>query len=139
MKQIVQDVRSGDTVVLDVPIPKPGLGMALVRTGASLVSVGTERTLVEFAAKSLAGKARSRPDLVKQVLDKDYTKEDYIKQFTIRVPENLAKIERVEKYHRENIPGSPQEVYETLKTTRQQLNKARELHGDYISPFDLAG
>jgi phosphoenolpyruvate carboxykinase (GTP) len=77
--------------------------------------------------------------LFKQVLDKDYTKEDYIKQFTIRVPENLAKIERVEKYHRENIPGSPQEVYETLKTTRQRLNEARELHGDYISPFDLAG
>lgn len=70
MKQIVQDVRSGETVVLDVPVPKPGPGMALVRTGASLVSVGTERTLVEFAAKSLAGKARSRPDLVKQVLDK---------------------------------------------------------------------
>lgn len=70
MKQIVQDVRSGETVVLDVPVPKPGPGMALVRTGASLVSVGTERTLVAFAAKSLAGKARSRPDLVKQVLDK---------------------------------------------------------------------
>ncbi len=70
MKQIVQDARSGETVVLDVPVPKPGPGMALVRTGASLISVGTERTLVEFAAKSLAGKARSRPDLVKQVLEK---------------------------------------------------------------------
>jgi len=77
--------------------------------------------------------------LFKQVLKKDYTKEDYIKQFTIRVPENLAKIDRVEKYHRENIPGSPQAVYDTLKTTRQRLNEARELHGDYISPFDLAG
>jgi phosphoenolpyruvate carboxykinase (GTP) len=77
--------------------------------------------------------------LFKQVLDKDYAEEDYIKQFTIRVPENLAKIERVEKYHRENIPGSPQAVYETLKTTRQRLNEARELHGDYISPSDLAG
>jgi predicted dehydrogenase/threonine dehydrogenase-like Zn-dependent dehydrogenase len=70
MKQIVQDVRSGETVVLDVPVPKPDPGMALVRTGASLVSVGTERTLVEFAGKSLAGKARARPDLVNQVLDK---------------------------------------------------------------------
>jgi phosphoenolpyruvate carboxykinase (GTP) len=77
--------------------------------------------------------------LFKQVLKKNYTKEDYIKQFTIRVPENLSKIDRVEKYHRENIPGSPQAVYDTLKTTRQRLNKARELHGDYISPFDLAG
>ena len=75
--------------------------------------------------------------LFKQVLDKDYTKEDYIKQFTIRVPENLAKIDRVEKYHRENIPGSPQVVYDTLKITRERLNEARELHGDNISPFDL--
>ena len=77
--------------------------------------------------------------LFKDVLKKDYTKEDYIKQFTIRVPENLAKIDRVEKYHKQNIPGSPQAVYDTLKTTRERLNKARELHGDYISPFDLAG
>jgi len=77
--------------------------------------------------------------LFKRVLKKDYTKEDYIKQFTIRVPENLAKIERVEKYHRENVPGSPQAVYDTLKRTRKRLNEARDIHGDYISPFDLAG
>jgi predicted dehydrogenase/threonine dehydrogenase-like Zn-dependent dehydrogenase len=44
--------------------------MALVKTNASLVSAGTERMVVEFAEKSLVGKARSRPDLVKQVLDK---------------------------------------------------------------------
>ncbi len=77
--------------------------------------------------------------LFKQVLNKDYTKEDYIKQFTIRVPENLAKIERVEKYHRENVPGSPQEVYDTLQATRRRLNDAAEKHGDYISPLDLVG
>jgi aminoglycoside phosphotransferase len=45
----------------------------------------------------------------------------------------------VEKYHKENIPGSPQEVYETLKMTRDRLNEASQEHGDYISPFDLAG
>ena len=44
--------------------------MALVRTAASVVSTGTERTLVEFASSSLLGKARSRPDLVRQTLDK---------------------------------------------------------------------
>jgi len=77
--------------------------------------------------------------LFKEVLGKEYTKEDYIRQFTTRVPENLAKIDRVEKYHKQNVPGSPQAVYDTLKTTRQRLNEARELHGDYISPFDLAG
>jgi len=77
--------------------------------------------------------------LFKQVLDKTYTKEDYVKQFTIRVPENLAKIERVEKYHKENVPGSPQIVYDTLEATRKRLVEARDKYGDYISPFDLAG
>ena len=70
MKQVVQEISSGNTIVLDVPVPSPQPGMALVRTAASLVSVGTERALVEFAGKSLLGKARSRPDLVKQVIEK---------------------------------------------------------------------
>lgn len=48
----------------------PREGQALVKVSASLVSAGTERMVVEFAEKSLVGKARSRPDLVKQVLDK---------------------------------------------------------------------
>ncbi len=76
--------------------------------------------------------------LFKEVLDKEYRKEDYISQFTIRVPENLAKIERVEKFHRENVPGGPQEVYNTLEATKKRLEEAREKFGDYISPFDLA-
>ena len=70
MKQVVQDVRKGETSVLEVPVPQVMPGTALVRTVASLVSVGTERALVEFAGKTLLGKARSRPDLVWQVLEK---------------------------------------------------------------------
>jgi predicted dehydrogenase/threonine dehydrogenase-like Zn-dependent dehydrogenase len=70
MKQLVQNLRTGETSVAEVPIPNPQPGTALVRTAASLVSAGTERRLVEFAGKSLVGKARSRPDLVRQVLDK---------------------------------------------------------------------
>jgi len=77
--------------------------------------------------------------LFKQVLGKTYTKEDYVNQFTIRVAENLAKIERVEKYHKENVPNSPRIVYDTLKATRKRLTEAGEKYGDYISPFDLAG
>ena len=75
--------------------------------------------------------------LFDQVLGKTYTEADYVKQFTIRVPENLAKIERVEKYHRQNVPDNPQIVYETLEATRQRLKEAADKHGDYISPFDL--
>jgi len=70
MKQVLQNMKTGKTTVEEVPIPAPQPGMALVRTAASLVSAGTERMVVEFAEKSLVGKARSRPDLVKQVLDK---------------------------------------------------------------------
>ncbi len=70
MKQLLQYMRNGTTVVEEVPAPQVRPGMALVQTAASLVSAGTERMLVEFAEKNLVDKARSRPDLVRQVLDK---------------------------------------------------------------------
>jgi predicted dehydrogenase/threonine dehydrogenase-like Zn-dependent dehydrogenase len=70
MKQLLQDLKTGNTYVEDIPIPTPQEGQALVRNTVSLVSAGTERMLVEFAEKSLLGKARSRPDLVRQVIDK---------------------------------------------------------------------
>ena len=70
MKQILQNMHSGETVVAEVPVPTPQTGEALVRTAASLVSAGTERMVVEFAEKSLLGKVRSRPDLAHQVMDK---------------------------------------------------------------------
>lgn len=70
MKQVLQSMRDGKTVVSDVPAPQARPGMALVRTAASLVSAGTERMVVEFGEKNLIEKARSRPDLVRQVIDK---------------------------------------------------------------------
>lgn len=70
MRQVVQNLKNGATEILEVPIPKIRSGCILVRTAASLVSAGTERNLVDFAEKSLVGKARSRPDLMKQVLEK---------------------------------------------------------------------
>ena len=70
MKQITQNLRSGETHVIEVPRPSPREGTALVEVMVSLVSAGTERMLVDFAEKSLIGKARSRPDLVSQMIDK---------------------------------------------------------------------
>lgn len=70
MKQLLQFMRNGQTEVAEVPVPQVRAGMVLVRTVASLVSAGTERMVVEFAEKSLVGKARSRPDLVRQMVDK---------------------------------------------------------------------
>jgi predicted dehydrogenase/threonine dehydrogenase-like Zn-dependent dehydrogenase len=70
MKQLLQNIKTGKSIVEDVPVPTPSAGQALVKVETSLVSAGTERMVVEFAEKSLVGKARSRPDLVKQMIDK---------------------------------------------------------------------
>jgi predicted dehydrogenase/threonine dehydrogenase-like Zn-dependent dehydrogenase len=70
MKQVLQQVSGGDIEVVDVPAPKLLPGCVLVRTAASLVSVGTERASSEFARKNLLQKAKMRPDLVREVWNK---------------------------------------------------------------------
>ena len=70
MKQLIQNIRNGKAEVAEVPCPAPRRGTALVRTAISLISAGTERMVVEFAEKNLLNKARSRPDLVRQALEK---------------------------------------------------------------------
>ncbi|MHC4506251.1 MAG: Gfo/Idh/MocA family oxidoreductase, partial [Planctomycetota bacterium] len=70
MKQIVQNARTGTLELAEVPVPAPVDGQVLVRNHYSVVSPGTERMALDFARKSLLGKARSRPDLVKQVFRK---------------------------------------------------------------------
>lgn len=75
--------------------------------------------------------------LFKQVLNKDYSREDYEKQFTIRVPELLAKIERIEKIYREQVKEVPEELFQVLEEERKRLLEAREKYGEYISPFVL--
>ena len=68
MKQLVQDFKTGEIKVVDVPAPTIAPGFVLVRNAFSLVSAGTERSTVEMAQASLLGKARKRPDLVRQVV-----------------------------------------------------------------------
>lgn len=70
MLQVFQNVKSGELKLTDVPPPILTPHNILVRTTRSVVSAGTEKTLVEFGGRSLLGKARSRPDLVRKVLDK---------------------------------------------------------------------
>ncbi len=69
MKQVAQNYRSGELVVLDVPAPACKPGGVLVRSLYSLISTGTEMMKVTEARLSLIGKARARPDQVKKVLD----------------------------------------------------------------------
>ena len=70
MKQILQSARSGELELAEVPAPSAGAGQVLVRTAYSVVSPGTETMAMDFARSSLVAKARSRPDLVRQVTKK---------------------------------------------------------------------
>ena len=70
MKQIIQSFKTGETILEEVPAPQVRKGSVLIQTSRSLVSLGTERMLVEFGKANLISKARQQPDKVKQVLDK---------------------------------------------------------------------
>ena len=70
MKQILQNARTGSLELVDVPAPAVSAGQLLVRNVYSVMSPGTEKMAMDFARKSMLGKARSRPDLVKQVTRK---------------------------------------------------------------------
>ncbi len=69
MKQVTQNLKDGKMTLLEVPAPAVGEGMVLVRNHFSLISAGTEGSKVVTARKSLLGKAKEKPDQVKQVLD----------------------------------------------------------------------
>ncbi len=70
MKQLSQNMRSGELSIEEVPAPEALPGRLLVRNAFSLISAGTERTKIELGRKSLIGKAVSRPDLVRKVFEK---------------------------------------------------------------------
>lgn len=70
MKQIIQSFKTGETILEEIPAPQVRKGCVLIQTTRSLVSLGTERMLVEFGKSNLISKARQQPDKVKQVLDK---------------------------------------------------------------------
>lgn len=70
MKQIIQSFKTGETILEEIPAPQVRKGVVLIQTSRTLVSLGTERMLVEFGKSNLLSKARQQPDKVKQVLDK---------------------------------------------------------------------
>lgn len=71
--------------------------------------------------------------LFQELRNKNYTEEDYNKQFTIRVPENLLKIERVWDFWKK-LPDVPEELFNILGEQKERLLKAQEKYGDYIPP-----
>ena len=70
MKQILQSLKTGATEVADVPCPAAKRGHLLIQTSRTLVSVGTERMMVDFGKAGWIEKARQQPDKVRMVLDK---------------------------------------------------------------------
>ena len=70
MKQIIQDLKDGNTLLEEIPAPQVRKGEVLIKTHRTLVSIGTEKMLVEFGKSSLISKARQQPEKVKMVLDK---------------------------------------------------------------------
>lgn len=70
MRQILQSLKTGVTEVIEVPVPSVKPGQLLIKTTKTLVSVGTERMLVEFGKAGWIEKARQQPDKVRMVLDK---------------------------------------------------------------------
>ncbi|MEM2374800.1 MAG: phosphoenolpyruvate carboxykinase (GTP) [Candidatus Bathyarchaeia archaeon] len=72
--------------------------------------------------------------LFERVLDREYKWEDYVRQFTIRVPENLRKIERVKEFWTTKVDDAPEFLFQILDEQAERLIKARERFGDYIPP-----
>jgi predicted dehydrogenase/threonine dehydrogenase-like Zn-dependent dehydrogenase len=70
MRQILQSLKNGDIQLVDIPSPIQQDGQLLIQSACSLLSAGTERMLIDFGKASLAGKARSQPEKVKEVVNK---------------------------------------------------------------------
>lgn len=73
--------------------------------------------------------------LFKQVLNKDYKEDDYIKQFTLRIPENLSKIERITEIYKTRIVDAPEILFKILEKQKQRLEETKNKYGEYVSPF----
>ena len=72
--------------------------------------------------------------LFKQVRQSDYTEEEYVNQFSMRVQENMAKIKRVRQFYKKNVTYTPEAVFWVLNQQYERLLNAKEKFGNYISP-----
>ena len=75
--------------------------------------------------------------IFKQLRDVDYSKEDYVRQFSIRVQENMDKIKRVRHFYKEKVTYTPEAVFWVLNQQYERLLNAKEKYGDRISPEEF--
>jgi len=76
-------------------------------------------------------------ELFKYYLGKKYTKEEYAKEFTLRVPENISKVERIVNIYKENVPKVPKSLFDVLYEQKSRLESFMKTYGKYVSPFSL--
>lgn len=76
-------------------------------------------------------------ELFSKVLKKNYTKREYSEQFKTRIPENLAKIERIMNVYKTRVKDTPSIVFEVLKEQKKRLEDVRKKFGDYIPPWEF--
>jgi phosphoenolpyruvate carboxykinase (GTP) len=74
--------------------------------------------------------------LFRKYLETDYSREDYLEQFKIRIPELVAKVDRITAIYKSE-QEVPEVLFETLAAQKQRLEKLGAERGDYVSPFDL--
>lgn len=75
--------------------------------------------------------------LFKKVINKEYTYDSYKEQFTVRINENLAKIERVVEIYKTKVVNTPKILFEVLQEQKNRLNEAKSKYGEYIFPDKL--
>ena len=99
-------------------------------------TAGPRRRRRDPRADGLDSEYEDLAALFREVLGQPYSREDYVRQFTIRVPENLAKLQRVERFHRTQVADAPPVLFEVLAEQRRRLEVCAA-KGDYVSPLDL--
>jgi phosphoenolpyruvate carboxykinase (GTP) len=97
------------------------------------------RLRVDKKVRALSGPTGLIPDfedlkgLFKEVLTKEYSQEDYVRQFSLRIPENLAKIERVNNIYKK-VEDIPPVLFKELEAQKERLESCRAKFGDYVQP-----
>jgi phosphoenolpyruvate carboxykinase (GTP) len=75
--------------------------------------------------------------LLKEVLNTEYSEDDYKKQFMVRIPENFAKIDRIKEIYQTQVKDTPKILFDVLEEQRKRLLEAQKKHGDHITPDKL--
>ena len=75
--------------------------------------------------------------LFKKHLEREYTEQEYIQQFTIRVNENIEKTDRIIDIYKNVGPEVPDVLFNTLQKQKEKLEKMLNEKGPYISPFEV--